>query len=142
MRSIEVRDGVFFLVFDRGDDIIETLRRFATERGIRAGRFDALGAVERATIAWWSWEAKQYVRRDLDQQCEVAALIGDIAVEGDKTKVHAHVVLGPEGNAALAGHLVSGVVRPTLEMQLVRYDKPLVRRKDPETQLSLIAVDA
>jgi len=139
VRSKDLGHHRFFLVFDRGDEIIETIRQFAADRKIRGGRFAGIGAVERATIAWWSWDAKEYEKRELDEQCEVASLIGDIAAQGSETKVHAHIVLGRRrNNEAVAGHLVRGIVRPTLEVDLVVYDTELVRKNDPETKLALI----
>ena len=53
----------------------------------------------------------------MEEQTEVLALIGDIAVEdGNRKKVRAHVVLGKRDGAACGGHLLSAKVRPTLEV--------------------------
>jgi uncharacterized protein len=135
----------FFLVFDRGDEIVDTIRRFAEEHRIRGGSFTALGGAESATIAFWNPATKAYENRQVDEQCEVGALVGNIGFEwGEEgqhvAKVHAHIVLGRrEGNAAISGHLVRAVVFPTLEMHVVAYDVEIERRVDPETKLSLVA---
>lgn len=131
----------FFLVFDRGDEVIATLRSFAERKGIRGGSFAAIGAFERATIAWWSWTSKEYERREVEEQLEVLALIGDITVENGRPKVHAHVSLGLRDGIGVGGHLLEATVRPTLEMQIVDYGLPLTRVRDKETGLSLIGMD-
>lgn len=142
MKSIECTPNrTFFLVFDRGDEVIASVRKFAEEQGIRGGRFAAIGALERLTMAWWSWTEKEYERREVNEQVEVLALVGDITVEDDQTKVHAHITIGRRDGIAAGGHLMEGIVRPTLEMHLVDYGQPLRRKKDDVTKLSLIALE-
>jgi predicted DNA-binding protein with PD1-like motif len=131
----------FFLVFDREDDVMATVRTFAEQNGIRGGHFVAIGALSRATIAWWSWSVKEYEKREVEEQLEVLALVGDITVEDGRTKVHAHVTLGRRDGVAVGGHLFEGTVRPTLEMQIFDYGRPLTRKRDAKTQLSLIALN-
>jgi predicted DNA-binding protein with PD1-like motif len=139
MHSVSIdRSRRFFLVLDRGDEIVETLRRFASENGIRGGRFAAIGAVESATIAYWNRETKQYENHDIADQCEVLSLLGDIAIEGSETRIHAHITLGRSDLDAIGGHLMRAVVYPTLEVDLVDYGATLERRKDSQIGLALI----
>lgn len=141
MKSVDAQERrSFFLVFDRGDEVISTIRRFAEEKGIRAAAFTGIGALERSRIAWWSWTTKEYEPRDVEEQVEVLALTGDVTTEGDETKVHAHIVMGRRDGIAAGGHLVEGIVRPTLELHLTELDAPLRRRRDDVTKLSLISL--
>ena len=130
------------LVFDRGDEVVELLTRFARDSGVTSASFRAIGAFSDATLGYFDWSTKHYHRIPVDEQVEVTALIGDIALDGDEPKVHAHAVLGRRSGSALAGHLLCAHVRPTLE--LVLEDSPAVLRKrhDPESGLALIDVDA
>jgi uncharacterized protein len=130
-----------FLVFDRGDEIITTVRRFAGEEAIRGGRFAAIGAFQRAVVAYWNPEKLDYEHIDVGEQVEVLSLIGDIAVEGEETKIHAHVVLGRRDGSTVGGHLISGIVFPTLEMHLLEYRGELRRKRNEETKLSLIEIE-
>ena len=142
MRSRELTVArTFFLVFDRGDEVIATIRSFAERNGIRGASFTAIGAFERVTIAWWSWTNKEYERREVEEQLEVLSLTGDITVENGRTKVHAHVSLGRRDGIAVGGHLLEATVRPTLEMQLIDYGQELTRARDEKAKLSLIALD-
>lgn len=131
----------FLLVFDRGEEVIAALRSFAEKNDIRGGSFVAIGAFERAVIAWWSWTTKEYERREIEEQLEVLSLAGNVTVENGRTKVHAHVALGRRDGIAAGGHLLEGVVRPTLELQLIDYGRAITRIKDETTKLSLIAED-
>ncbi len=130
----------FFLVLDRGDKVIDQIRSFAEKNGIHGGHFTAIGAVERATIAWWSWTMKEYEKREIEEQLEVLALSGDITLENGRPKVHAHVTLGRRDGIAVGGHLFEADVRPTLEVQVVDYGRALPRKRDEKSRLSLISL--
>lgn len=127
-----------FLVFERGDDVLKVLRDFAREEGIRGGRFAGIGAFARAVVAYWNPATREYEKIGIDEQVEVLSLLGDITLEGDDTKLHAHAVLGRRDGSTIGGHLIEATVFPTLEMHLVDYGAPLERRHDEETKLSLI----
>lgn len=130
----------FLLVFDKQDEVIGTLRRFAREQGIRGGRFAAIGALSRAVVAYWNPEKLGYEKVTFDEQVEVLALVGDVAREGDEVKIHGHIVLGRRDGSTVGGHLVQATVFPTVEMHFVDYGATVQRKKDAATKLSLIAI--
>ncbi|HEY7112506.1 MAG TPA: DUF296 domain-containing protein [Thermoanaerobaculia bacterium] len=139
MKSIEIpRPTTHWLVFDRRDEVLATLRRFAKDQRVRGARFAALGAFSRAVIAYWLPEKRAYEPVEVPEQVEVLSLLGDVAEEDGQVRIHAHAVLGRRGGAAIGGHLIEAIVHPTLEMHLVDYGRPIERRKDGETGLALI----
>ena len=89
-------------------------------------------------VAYFDWTTKQYRHIPIDEQVEVLSLVGDITVEGDKPKVHAHVVVSKADATAHGGHLLEADVRPTLEIVLTEMPRHLHRRFDPQSGLSLI----
>jgi uncharacterized protein len=123
---------------DRGMDAVVTIEAWAQRREVRAARVSAIGGFERAVLGWFDWEAKDYRRIHVGEQAEVVALLGDIAVDGDSVKLHAHAVLGHADGTAKAGHLLEGIVRPTLEVMVVESPALLARRHDPVTGLALL----
>lgn len=127
------------VIFETGERAMDGLLEVAEARGLGACHFTAIGAFREATIAWFDVKAKDYLERTLDEQVEVVSLAGNITLgpEG-KRRVHAHVALGLRDYSARAGHLVEGVVRPTLEVFLTETPGQLRRRHDPETGLALI----
>jgi len=128
----------FLVVFDKGDDVLATLRAFAETNAIRGASFVALGAFSSATIAYWNPATKEYEKIDVAEQVEVLSLVGNVGVDGAETKIHAHVTLGRRDCSAIGGHILAATVFPTLEMHLVDYGAAIVRGKDEETGLSLI----
>ena len=67
MRSEVIHEGTqrtYALVFDKGDEVVATIQRFATEHGLFASQLTGLGAFE------------------------------DVVLADGKPKLHAHVVVG------------------------------------------------
>jgi predicted DNA-binding protein with PD1-like motif len=129
----------YAVVMDSGDEAVEQVRRFAAREGIAGAQVTGIGAFEKAVLRYFDWEEKQYRDIPVDEQVEVASLIGDIGEdEHGRPAVHIHLVLGRRDGSALAGHLKTGHVRPTLELIVTESPAHSCRRKDAETGLNLI----
>jgi predicted DNA-binding protein with PD1-like motif len=127
------------LIFQTGDKVMSALAEFAGENRLSGSHFTAIGAFQSATLGYFDWNAKDYKRIPVNEQAEVVALVGDVALgPDDKPKVHAHVVLGKSDGSALAGHLLDATVRPTLELIITESPAHLRRVHDPTTGLALI----
>ena len=126
------------LVFKTGDQVMPQLHQWCEQQRITAAHFTAIGAFERVTVAWFDWDAKQYREIPIDEQVKVLSLAGDVACNGDKPAVHAHIVVGLRDATTRGGHFVDGTVRPTLELVLHETPAHLRKRHDPESGLALI----
>src|SRR5205814_7291563 len=116
----------------------KALTSFAVDQRLAASHFTAIGAFSRAVVAYFDWSAKQYRHMSIDEQVEVLSLIGDITIEDNKPKLHAHVVVGKADATAHGGHLIEGIVRPTLEVLITEMPRHLQRRVDRASGLALI----
>ena len=126
------------LIFETGEDPVAGLNRFAAEHNLGACRFTAIGAFSEAVLGYFDWQKKDYERILVKEQVEVLALVGDIASQDGKPKIHAHVVLGRRDGSARGGHLLEARVRPTLELILTESPAYLSREYDPASGLALI----
>jgi predicted DNA-binding protein with PD1-like motif len=127
------------IIFDEDDEVMAGLHECADRFGLNGSHFTALGALREATLAFFDIDAREYQELPVREQVEVVSLLGNVATgpEGEPT-VHAHAVLGLRDGRALGGHLLRGVVRPTLEVTLVESPGHLQRRLDEKTNLPLI----
>jgi len=128
-------------VLDTGDEVIESLTRFAREQEVEAASITAIGAFADAVLGYFDWQAKQYRRIPVNEQVEVLSVLGDVAVSEGQPTLHVHAVLGRADGSVIGGHLLAAHVRPTLEVILIQPPSYLRKRKDPETGLALIAAD-
>jgi uncharacterized protein len=141
LRSKLLVDGeerVWALVFDADEEAMTALADWARSQRATACSFTGIGAFSRATVGFFDVERRDYDRIEIDEQVEVLALTGNVAVADGQPKIHAHVVLGTRDGSARGGHLLAGTVRPTLE--LIARDAPahLRRRHDAATGLPLL----
>ena len=147
MKSKLVADNAgertYVLVLDPGEEAFQTIGRFADEEHLSAASLTALGAFSKATVGWFDLAAKTYRKIPVAQQCEVLSAVGDIAID-DKRKpsLHMHVVLGLSDGSTRGGHLLEGMVQPTLEVMLVEAPAHLRRKQRPELGLALIDLAA
>ena len=136
----ETGDRTYALVFDTGEEPLSGIARFAEEHNLSASRITAIGALSEVVLGFFDWEKKDYERIEIKEQVEVLALVGDIALDKGKPKVHAHLVVGLRDGRARGGHLLEARVRPTLEVILTESPGYLKREHDPESGLALIKI--
>jgi predicted DNA-binding protein with PD1-like motif len=94
-------DGLrtFVIVMATGDEAVKALTAFAAEQKLAASQFTAIGAFSRAVVAYFDWEYRHIA---IDEQVEVLSLVGDVTIDGNEPKLHAHVVLGKADASAHA----------------------------------------
>jgi predicted DNA-binding protein with PD1-like motif len=138
--SIGERGETHILVFDKGDEVMENLTRFAAAQRITAGHFTAIGAFSAVTLGFLDPETKEYEPIVVDEQVEALSLVGDVSVQDGEPRIHAHVVVGKRDGSAHGGHLLEAHVWPTLEVVLTESPAHLRRELDPETGLPLVVL--
>ena len=144
MRSKILNDQgerTYALVFETGDEPVSLLEKFAVDHKLAAARFTAIGAFSEAVLGYFDWQSRKYQKIPVGEQVEVLSLVGDVALDGERPKVHAHVVLGKRDGSAHGGHLLQAKVRPTLELMLTESPAHLRKRHDPDSGLALIRID-
>lgn len=131
-------EKTFAVIFSTGDEVASGLLDFARAHRVTAAHFTAIGAFSDATLGYFDWEKKDYLKIPVNEQVEVISLIGDIALEKGAPKLHAHVVVGRRDGSVMGGHLIEAHVRPTLEIIFEESPARLTREIDPESRLALI----
>jgi predicted DNA-binding protein with PD1-like motif len=128
----------FIVVLDMEDDVLERLAAFFTRERIAAAKFYGIGGFRRATLAYYDMEAKRYLPIEVDEQVEVVSLIGNVAAYNGELRVHAHCAVGHRDGRMTGGHLLSAVVRPTLELVVEEIAADLRRTDRPEIGIPLL----
>ena len=139
-RLLQDHEGLrtFALVLSTGDEVMTSLNAFAAEQQLLATQLTAIGALSRVVVAFFDWAPREYRHIRIDEQVEVLSLLGDVTLDDGAPKVHTHIVVGKADGSAHGGHLIEGIVRPTLEIILVELPAHLRRRFDPDSGLPLI----
>ena len=104
-----------------------------------AAHFTTIGAIESGLFGWFDRQHRAYRNLPLNDQAEVASLVGDIGLVNGAPSVHIHAVVIPEDGIARGGHLLRANVWPTLEIFLTDYSAPLMKQLESETELELFS---
>lgn len=142
-KLIHNSDGqrTFALIMAPEDEVMTSIIDFARRERVNGASITGIGAFRDAVLQYFDWEEKVYNDIPVTEQVEVAALVGDIGEDEEgRPAVHIHLVLGRRDGSAIAGHLKSARVRPTLELVVTETPSHLRRRRDPGTGLSLIVL--
>jgi uncharacterized protein len=140
-RSALLQDGptkTFLLVFHTGQEVMKGLLAFARQHTLVAGHLTGIGAISEAVIGYFDPQQKTYLHIQEKEQAEVLSLTGNLALHDNEPFFHVHVALGMRDGSARGGHLFEATVRPTVELVLTTYAKPVNRSLDPETGLPLL----
>lgn len=132
------KGGAIAVRLVKGEEIVASLTAVAARENITAACVSGIGAVGRATIGVLRTSDKRYVRRELEEDMEIASLTGNISVGADgKPYLHLHVVLGGIENV-YAGHLNEAYVSATAEIFITLFDAGIGRYYDEDTGLNLM----
>ena len=134
-------ERVFVLILDQGEEALKAIVDFAEKERIDGASVSPIGAFAEAKVGWFDLSAKKYKPIDVNKQCEVLSLMGDIAKGDDgRASLHLHAVLGLQDGSVRGGHFLSGSVRPTLEVMLIESPSYLTRTYDAASGLALIDI--
>jgi uncharacterized protein len=141
-KVVEDADVVTYVVVcDPGDEAVSALTQFARSEHLAAAQITAVGAFEHATVGWFDPAARDYRRINVDQQCELLSLIGDVAEGQDGPVLHMHAVLGLSDGTTRGGHLLEAKVFPTLEAVVTETPARLRKVFRPDIGIALIDLD-
>lgn len=132
----------YAVIFRPGDEPYAGLTQFAEQYHIRSAHFTAIGGFHDAKLAWFDLDKKMFRVIPVDQQVEVAALIGDIALLDGKPQVHMHCVVALPDGTTRGGHILDAHVSPLLEVFVTADPTTLIKTRDPAKGLTLIEPEA
>lgn len=126
------------LRIDRGEEIIETVKRVAEKERIRLASVEALGAVDDFTVGVYDVAAKRYDSKTFTGAFEIVSLVGTITEKDGAFYQHLHMSAGNRDCEVFGGHLNRAVVSATCEMVIRILPGAVNRAPDPETGINLI----
>jgi uncharacterized protein len=121
-----------------GDDLLAAIAAVADEHGMAMAEVRAIGALQRARLAFYDQAAKTYGEFAVDAPVELVALLGNVSRRDGATAVHVHATLAGHDGACLGGHVAPGCVVFACELVLQELvGETLERRHDEVTGLPL-----
>ncbi len=131
----------FLIRLDSGDDVIESLERFADSEDVQSAFIEGLGSLQHARIGHFDFQnTHQYKFHDYHEDLEVLSAIGNITLLNGKPLVHLHLSLSRRDCSQIGGHADKGCIVNLLEIQLTKMETVFHRRKDTKLGLNIIDI--
>jgi hypothetical protein len=127
----------FVLRLERGEEVLTSLENFCKEQSVMSAFVCGIGALENVEICAYDIKKKTYICRKFAESQELLSLLGNVTQSEGKPFCHIHVVLGNEEYHVNGGHLQSGRVSVTCEIEVRTSSRPIERIADEETGLHL-----
>lgn len=122
----------------KGEEVISAIKALCAELGIKAGTVSGIGASNNAEIGVLDIANREYVKKPLTGDMEIASLTGNVSVAEDGgVYLHLHAVFGGL-DGVYAGHLDYAYISATAEIFIDVFDGEINRFKDAETGLNLM----
>lgn len=134
------KQKTFAVILDSGEEVMESIKKFAAKQKLKASQFNAIGAFSKVTVGFFDFSISDYKKIDINEQVEVLSITGDISLYENEIQIHAHIVVGKQDATAHGGHLFGGIVHPTLEIILTESPAYLQRQMDKDSGLPLIKI--
>ena len=121
-----------------GEEIVESVKKFAQEENIRFGTVTGIGAINKAKIGLFNTETKEYQSTILEEDMEIVSLAGNITEMNGEPYIHLHIALANSEHNVKAGHLNMAVISATGEIIIEAIDGYVDREFDDDIGLNLL----
>lgn len=130
-------DNVIFARFDRGEEVLECLKKVADKENIKLAHINALGAADEVVAGVYNPEKKEYHSNTFKGDFEIISLHGTITTKDGEYYPHLHICIGDEKGNAYGGHLNKAKIAATCEMIITVIDGKVDRQVDPTVGLNV-----
>lgn len=130
-------ENTVFARIDRGEEIVETLKKICEKENITLAHVSAIGAVGDFTVGVFKTAQKQYFSNSFKGDFEIVSLSGTVTQMNGEHYFHLHMSAGNEKGEVFGGHLNMAVVSATCEMVIDIADGCVNRRFSDEIGLNL-----
>ena len=130
-------ENTLIVRLDRGEEIVESMRRLAAAEDIRLAHVSALGAVDDFTVGVYDVAEQHYHSFTFTGPYEITGLTGTIDTMNGEFYTHLHMTAATMGGQTVGGHLNRAVISATCEMVISLIPGRIDRAKDPAVGLNL-----
>jgi hypothetical protein len=127
----------YIVQIDKGEEVIENLKRFVKDENISLGSITALGAAKNPTLRFFDADQKKYFDKTLEGHYEIANFTGNISEMKGEVYLHCHMTLADREMNAFGGHVLSSKVGGTFEAIITPLKGRLGRKFSEEVGLNV-----
>lgn len=133
-------ENKIILRIDKGEEVIETLKKVCADENVKVGQVNALGAVNKVKIGLFNVETKEYHAQEFVGNFEIAPLYGNISTMNGELYLHLHINICNSEHKSFGGHLNYAYVSATCECIIEIIEGEVEREFSEEIGLNLFKI--
>ncbi|MBS5883993.1 MAG: DNA-binding protein [Clostridium sp.] len=126
------------LRLEKGEEVIESIKKVCEEQKIIAGSISGLGATNHVVVGLFKPNEKKYYSTTHEDDFEITNITGNISVMNDEVYLHIHGTFANLEGRCIGGHLNKAIISATAEIIIDRINGPIGRKFDENIGLNLI----
>lgn len=136
-----LKSGSKYIVrIDKGEEIIEQIKKICIDNNIKAGSITGLGATDRVKVGLFNTTNKEYISKELAGGFEITSLIGNISKMNNEVYLHMHINVSDENLNVYGGHLNHCYISATCELVIDEIDIDVDRKFNEDIGLNLYEI--
>ena len=128
----------FVLRLESGDDILQSIRQFATAKRLSASLLEGIGSLSKVKLGHYDFKRKKYSYETFEDDLEILNLSGNIASMNRQPLPHVHATLGRRDFSVIGGHMDEGSSANMVEISVWKLPGKLVKARDEEIGLNVL----
>ena len=128
----------YVLRLESGDDILLSIRQFATAKRLSAGLIEGIGSLNKVKLGHYDFKTRKYSYETFEDDLEILTLSGNIASMNRQPLPHVHVTLGRRDFSVIGGHMDEGSSANMVEIGIWKLPGKLVKTKDNQIGLNVL----
>lgn len=127
------------LRIDKGEEVIESVLKFAEKENIKLGSITGIGASDDIVVGLFNTDTKKYEHSTYNNDYyEVTNFSGNLTMLGDKHYTHMHITFSDGNQKTFGGHLDKCVISGACELFIDIVDGNINRQKDENVGLNVL----
>lgn len=127
----------FIVKIEKGEEIVETIKKFCKEQKIMLGTVVGIGAANKITVGLFETKTKKYHSKEFRGDYEICPLYGNVSTMKADVYLHIHVNIADANHNSFGGHLNSAVCSATFEAVVENIKGKIDREFSEEIGLNL-----
>ena len=126
------------LRLEKGEEVIESIKKLCEKEDIRLGSISGLGATNHVIVGLFKVSEKKYYSNTFEEDFEITNLTGNISRMNGEVYLHIHGTFADIDGKCIGGHLNKAIISATSEIIINRINGEMGRQFSEEIGLNLI----
>ena len=126
------------LRLEKGEEVIESIKKLCEKEDIKAGSISGLGASNEVVVGLFKVDEKKYYSNTFEEDFEITNLTGNISRMNGEVYLHIHGTFANVEGRCIGGHLNKAVISATSEIIINKINGNVGRKFSEEIGLNLI----